>query len=214
MHGVRSNRLGMLDRARFLSHAGYSVLLFDFQAHGSSTGDHITFGYLESRDARAAIKFLRANAPGEKIGVMGVSMGGAATLLADPPLDVDAVVLEMVYPSIREAISNRLTMRLGGWSSALTPLLAWQLKFRLGVDPEALRPIDHVSKLTTPKLFIVGADDQHTTLKESQQLYAAALDPKEMWIVDSAKHVDLYQVRPKEYEQRVLDFFSARLNAR
>ena len=26
MHGVRANRLSMLDRARFLSHAGYTVL--------------------------------------------------------------------------------------------------------------------------------------------------------------------------------------------
>ena len=52
MHGVRANRLSMLDRARFLSRAGFSVLLFDFQAHGESSGDHITFGFLESRVPR------------------------------------------------------------------------------------------------------------------------------------------------------------------
>ena len=111
MHGVRANRLSMLDRARFLSHAGYSVLLFDFQAHGESTGEHITFGYLEGMDAQAAVSFLRSKAPDEKIGVIGVSMGGAAALLASPPLDVNALVLEMVYPTIDEAISNRLTPR-------------------------------------------------------------------------------------------------------
>ena len=44
------------------------VLLFDFQAHGESTGEHITFGYLE-RDAQAAIDFLR-RAPDEKVGVL------------------------------------------------------------------------------------------------------------------------------------------------
>jgi fermentation-respiration switch protein FrsA (DUF1100 family) len=58
MHGVRGNRTSMLERARFLSHAGYAVLLFDFQAHGESPGKQITFGYLESRDARAAVSFL------------------------------------------------------------------------------------------------------------------------------------------------------------
>jgi alpha-beta hydrolase superfamily lysophospholipase len=67
MHGVRANRLSMLDRARFLSRAGYSVLLFDFQAQGESEGKHITFGYLESKDAQAAISFLRSNAPDEKM---------------------------------------------------------------------------------------------------------------------------------------------------
>lgn len=45
MHVVRGNRTSMLERARFLSHAGYTVLLFDFQAHGESPGAHITFGY-------------------------------------------------------------------------------------------------------------------------------------------------------------------------
>ena len=181
MHGVRANRLSMVDRARFLSHAGYSVLLFDFQAHGESTGEHITFGYLESRDAQAAISFLHANAPNEKIGVIGISMGGAATLLASPPLDVKA--------------------------SAGTPLLTWQLKPRLGIDTEVLRPIDHVERISAPKLFIVGAEDQHTTLEESHQMFNAASEPKELWVVDGARHVDLYPVTKEAYERRVLDFF-------
>ena len=60
MHGVRSNRLQMLDRARFLNKFGYSVLLFDFQAHGESIGDHITFGYLESLDANAGYSYLES----------------------------------------------------------------------------------------------------------------------------------------------------------
>jgi uncharacterized protein len=211
MHGVRANRLSMLDRARFLSQAGYSVLLFDFQAHGESTGEHITFGYLESRDAQAAVSFLRANAQAEKIGIIGVSMGGAATLLATPPLGVDAMVLEMVYPTLKQAISNRLTMRLGGWAGALTPLLSWQLKPRLGIDVEVLRPIDHVGRISIPKLFIVGAEDQHTTIEESRQMFNAAGGPKDLWVVEGAKHVDLYPASKKEYERRVLDFFNGHL---
>ncbi|HYE73485.1 MAG TPA: hypothetical protein VEF04_09140 [Blastocatellia bacterium] len=52
MHGVRASRTAMLGHATFLSRAGYSILLFDFQAHGESTGDHITFGQLESKMRR------------------------------------------------------------------------------------------------------------------------------------------------------------------
>lgn len=207
MHGVRANRLSMLERARFLSHADYSVLLFDFQAHGESSGQHITFGYLESMDAQAAVSFLRSNAPDEKIGVIGVSLGGAAALLASPPLDVNAMVLEMVYPTINQAISNRLTMRLGGWASSLTPLLSRQFKLRLGIDAEVLRPIDHIENISSPKLLIVGAADQHTTLEESRRMFDAASEPKELWVVNGAKHVDLYAVAKKEYEQHVLGLF-------
>lgn len=207
MHGVRGTRLAMLDRARFLSRAGYAVLLFDFQAHGESFGNHITFGYRESKDAQAAINFLRANAPGEKIGVIGVSMGGAAVLLSNPPLDVNAAVLEMVYPSINQAISDRLERRLGRWSGALTPLLSWQLKPRLGISADDLRPIDHVSKFNVPKLFIAGEQDRHTTLAESQQMFSAASEPKELWVVPRAEHIDVYPIAKAEYEQHVLGFF-------
>jgi fermentation-respiration switch protein FrsA (DUF1100 family) len=138
-------------------------------------------------------------------------MGGAAVLLASPPLDVNAMVLEMVYPTIKQAISNRLTMRLGGWASVLTPLLSWQLKPRLGIDADTLRPIDRVGSIGVPKLFIAGADDQHTTLEESRQMFSAASEPKDLWVVDGAKHTDLYQLAKNDYERRVLDFFKRNL---
>ena len=211
MHGVRSNRLSMVNRASFLSQAGYSVLLFDFQAHGESSGTHITFGSLESKDARAAIQFLRDNAPGEKIGVVGVSMGGAAAILATPPVSVDAIVIEMVYPTINEAVNDRLTLRLGNWARILTPLLIVQLRPRLGVDPAELRPIDHVNQLTFPKLFIAGADDRHTTIEESRRIYETARAPKELWIIPGAAHVDLHEAAKIEYELRLLNFFKSNL---
>lgn len=213
MHGVRASRLDMLERARFLSAAGYSVLLFDFQAHGESTGQHITFGYLESKDARAAIEFLRTNAPRERIGVLAVSLGGAAASLANPPLNADAMVLEMVYPTLDQAVADRLALRLGNWSRTLTPLLTWQLQPRSGISSQDLRPIDHVSTMRMPKLFVAGSEDMHTTLAESRELFAAASEPKEMWVVNGAKHQDLHAFARNEYEQRVLAFFSRNLLA-
>ena len=211
MHGVRANRLSMLSRTQFLNRNGFTVLLFDFQAHGESEGKHITFGYLESRDATAAVSFIRTKYPAEKVGIIGVSMGGAAASIASPPLPVDAIVLEMVYPSIDRAVDNRLTMRLGNWAKILSPLLLLQLKWRVGVDPHVLRPIDHVGEIRAPKLFIVGANDRHTTLEESRDLYNAASDPKELWIVDGAAHLDLHEFKKEAYESRVLEFFGEHL---
>ncbi len=211
MHGVRGNRLDMLGRARFLLKENYSVLMFDFQAHGESAGNHITFGHLESRDAQAAVNFLRTNLPGERLGLIGVSMGGAAALLAAPPLQVNAMVLEMVYPTIEQAITNRLTMRLGSWASVLTPLLSSQFKPRLGVGDEALRPVNHVGETNIPKLFVAGSEDRHTTLDESRRLFSAAHEPKELWVVNGAAHVDLHRFSGGEYETRVLSFFAQNL---
>lgn len=211
MHGVRGSRLNMVSRARFLSAAGYTVLLFDFQAHGESTGERITTGYLESRDARAAVDFVRAAAPGERVGVVGVSMGGAAALLAEPPLDAQAFVLEMVYPTIEQAIDDRLRLNLGPWAVIFRPLLTAQLRLRLGISPEDLHPIDHVGRVAAPKLFIAGAEDRHTTLEESRRLFDAAGEPKEFWAVEGAHHQDLHALKGREYEGRVLSFLEKHL---
>jgi len=211
MHGVRANRLSMLRRAQFLNQNGFTVLLFDFQAHGESEGKHITFGYLESRDAIASVNFVRAKFPGKKIGVLGVSMGGAAASLASPTLPVEAIVFEMVYPSIDRAVENRLTMRLGNWAKIFSPLLLVQLKWRLGLDPKVLRPIDRVPEIRVPKLFVVGSEDRHTTIGESREFYNAAANPKELWIVEGAAHVDLHQFQKDAYESHVLGFFNEHL---
>jgi alpha-beta hydrolase superfamily lysophospholipase len=211
MHGVRGSRLQMLSRARFLAAAGYAVLLFDFQSHGESGGEAITFGPLESMDARAAVEFVRAAAPGERVGVVGMSLGGAAAALAEPPLDAEALVLEMVYPTIEQAVEDRLAMRLGRWATVFSPLLTAQLRPRLGVGAEALRPVERVGAMASPKLFVAGTEDRHTTIEESRQLFAAAAEPKEFWPVEGARHEDLHALKGVEYEGRVLRFFEKHL---
>jgi uncharacterized protein len=212
MHGIRSSRLSMLERARFLHRTGYGVLLFDFQGHGESAGEHLTFGALEREDARAAVDYVRTQAPGERVGVIGASLGGAAALLAEPPLAVDAMVLEMVYTTIDKAVANRLALHLGSASAPLAPLLTAQLRWRVGVDPSVLRPVVAAAYVRTPKLFIGAERDQHTTLQDSLDLYHGAADPKELWIVPGASHVDLHAFAVTVYEKRVLAFFARHLS--
>jgi fermentation-respiration switch protein FrsA (DUF1100 family) len=122
--------------------------------------------------------------------------------------------LEAVYPTLEQAVSNRLMMRLGGWADVLTPLLTKQLKPRLGFSADNLRPLDRVGQVVAPKLFIVGEKDIHTTLEESRQLFAAAREPKELWVIAGAPHGNFYTFAPQEYERRVLPFFERHLRYR
>ncbi|MEP6897309.1 MAG: alpha/beta fold hydrolase [Rhodanobacter sp.] len=208
LHGVRANRLSMLARARFLHAAGYSVLLIDFQASGESSGDAITFGHLESRDAAAALTELRRLVPGERVGIVGTSMGGAATLLADPPLDADAIVLEQVYPTLAQALDDRLQLHAGALGRWFAPFLIATVRPHLGFSMDQMRPIDRIGQVTIPKLLIVGDADQHTPIRESLALYAAAASPKELWIIHGARHVDLHRYAAGAYEARLLAFFN------
>lgn len=207
MHGVRANRLALLDRIKFLHKAGFSILAFDFQGSGESIGKQLTFGYLESKDAEASVKFIKEKLPTEKIGVIGISMGGAAFLLSKNMPKTDALILEMVYPTMQKAIENRLNLWLFRGADNLSPLLTMQFPMRLSISINDLRPIDKISNVNIPLLIIAGENDQHATLEESKQLFAVANEPKELWIVPNAEHEDLFKVVPTDYEKRVTTFF-------
>lgn len=211
LHGVRADRTSMIGRARFLNKAGYHVMLIDLQAHGESVAPFITFGALEAQDVMAALDYLVRRFPGVPIGAVGVSLGGAALILSEPRGKVSAVVLESVYPTIELAVANRLENTLGPPGPWFTPLLLWQLEPRLGIAPQQLRPLDHIAQLGAPLLLIHGDADRATRLSEAHQLFSAALEPKTLWIINGAAHVDIYRFAGFDYETHILEFFAKQL---
>ena len=206
LHGVKSNRLQMLNRAIFLQKAGYDVLLFDFQAHGESQGEQITFGYLESLDANTAYEYLADRVCNPSIGVIGVSLGGASALLGDVSKKAKVVILEAVYPTIEEAITDRFKIYFGSFGTYLTPLLTVQIKPRLGIGMDELRPIDHVQNIEGAVMFVIGSKDRHSTVLESKKMFLQAKEPKELWIIDGAGHANFDKFLGEEYNKKILDF--------
>lgn len=207
LHGVGDDRRAMIERARFLHRAGYSVLLPDFQGHGESAGAHITYGALESLDAEAALEYLHRRAPGEREAVIGVSMGGAAALVGPSgPLRVDALVLESVYPTITDAVRDRLRAWLGPIGPMFTSSVVSIVGRQIGVSANALRPLDRIGSINAPVLIAAGTNDRYTPISETRSLYANAPSPKELWAVDGAGHVDLHAFTPVEYERRIGSF--------
>jgi fermentation-respiration switch protein FrsA (DUF1100 family) len=217
LHRVRANRLSMLRRARLLQAAGFSVLLFDFQAHGESAGTRITFGRLEGMDAAAAVAFVRQRLPAERIGIIGTSLGGAAALLAPAPLPIDALVLEAVYADIGTAVANRIRSVLG-WhlgreilARPLGRLFELLLPPFLGVGPSDLQPIEHIGRMSAPVLIATGTRDDRATIAESTALFEHVRGPKRFWAAEGAEHVDLELHAPDEYRRHVLSFLVERL---
>ncbi|MEX2171581.1 MAG: alpha/beta fold hydrolase [Pirellulales bacterium] len=211
LHGIRSTRLSMLQRARQLYAARYAVLLVDFQSHGESPGECITLGHLEARDARAAVEFARTQCNDLPIAVVGKSLGGAAALIASP-LNIDALVIESVYPTIEEATSNRLQMRLGSLAPFAMPLLSCQLGLRLGIGVGDLQPIGRIKEVGCPILVISGCEDRHTTMPETKRLFGAAREPKQLLLMEGAAHQDLERFDPTKYQNVVLEFLDTFLD--
>ncbi|MHC4956652.1 MAG: alpha/beta hydrolase [Planctomycetota bacterium] len=208
LHGTRKTMLG---RARLLWNAGYAILTFDFQAHGESAGKTHTYGYRESLDLRAAVEFIRKRVPGAPVAVIGFSLGGAAALLAEPPLAIDALVVEAVYTTIDDAIRARTRMYVG----PLGPPAAWlflvQLEPRLGVARDQLRPIDGIARTTAPVLVLAGSDDQRAPLADSRRLFAAAKRGEELVVFEGAAHQNFLKYDEQLYRSKVLGFLQKHL---
>jgi uncharacterized protein len=209
LHGVKSNRLVLVDRMRFLRDSGYSTLAIDFQAHGESTGDEITFGRLESLDARSALKWLRARLPGERVAVLGISMGGAAALIGEP-IEADAVIVESAFPDFEAVVSNRLALILGPPGRIFTPFALAPMRLA-GIDASKLRPIDDIARLHAPVFVMTGAEDRKTTVEDARALFAKANPPKLYWETPGAGHIDLAFAGGAAYRERLLSFLDSTL---
>lgn len=213
IHGIRSNRLSMIDRARMLYTQGFSVLMIDLQAHGESQGEQITFGLLEALSAEAAIRFTREQWPGKKVGLIGVSLGGASAVFASSKVQADAYILEAVFSTLSEAAENRVRIRFGELGAVFTPLLLWQTQIQLGVRVEEISPLKYISHIKVPIFLIAGEKDDRTTLENSLALYERISGPKSKWIIPGAKHQDFYKYAGKDYKIRVLEFLEKNLAA-
>ena len=217
-HGYAANREQMLPQAAFLTAAGYSVLLFDWRAHGASDGALTSFGYYEAGDVRAALDYLesRPDLRHPRFGALGVSYGAGLMLYSaarDPRLA--AVVCDSIYslPAVEETFTgwSRTGMPVGALRFPVAPLADPAARFFLGRDLTDLDPRAQAAAVSPrPLLFIHSAEDRYpfTPLTGAQAIFAAAGAPKDLWIAPTGAHADLVNANPEEYRRRVLAFFA------
>jgi uncharacterized protein len=206
VHGIGANRLAMVGRAIFYKNLGYSVFLFDLPAHGESEGERVTFGPHEAAAVSGALYWVRENSKDRRIGVDGVSLGGAGVLLRSENSGFDVVILEAVYPDIHRAPLNRLTDRLGIIGYILEPPFLAQLILRLRESPASLSPTSRISEIDAPVLVIGGERDHLAKISETRELFAHAGWPKELWVVPGCGHDDFLAKRPAAYSEVVSAF--------
>ncbi len=209
-HGYRGCRQFIAWPLPFLHQAGLAVVSFDFPGMGESGAGTCSFGHTEKEDIKVAVRFLqeKAGIASGHVGVLGHSMGGAAAILAaaEEPA-IGAVVADSAFARLDQMVGERFR-RLGRAAEPLAGCTRWWAERLCGFAAGDVSPAAVVAKIAPrPLLIIHGEADTYTPASQARALYAAAAEPKQLWIVPQATHVNCHQVAKEEYERRVTTFF-------
>jgi pimeloyl-ACP methyl ester carboxylesterase len=225
LHGLGDNRLGMTGYAQLLLTHGFTVLLPDARAHGTSDGPLATYGLLERNDIHQWLEFLQTQVLQNPIlqtqdhprciFALGESMGAAQLLqsLSTHP-NFCAVAAESSFANFREIAYDRMgqPFHLGPWvgRTILRPLveiafLRARLKYHLNM--QEISPEDSVARTDIPVLLIHGQIDRNIPVRHSQIIHARNPNTQ-LWEVPHADHCGASNTSPQEFERRLLSWFT------
>lgn len=199
-----------------LNAEGYNILMFDFRGCGRSGGRFTTVGYKEAWDVLAAVEFMKSRLAGAPIGVLGISMGAAAAVLAAARTqDIAALALDSLFADLSEVVRRKiLDLAPYGWMAPLGWLCICFGQTLSRGRIRDVRPVDYIATLAPrPVLFIYGEWDSFIPREEIQTLYKAAREPKELWVAPGSDHAMARLDHPDDYAARVIAFFQRALPA-
>jgi pimeloyl-ACP methyl ester carboxylesterase len=170
------------------------VVGFDFRGHGRS-GGLSTLGDREIRDLDVAVRYARELGY-RRIAAVGFSMGASIVLrYAGLVGGLDAAV--SVSGPGRWYFRGTERMRRVHWAvERRSGRLVTRrfLKTRVSParwDPVPVPPAQAAAMIApTPLLIVHGDQDPYFPVDHAKQLYAAALEPKELWIVPGYGHAE------------------------
>ncbi|MGQ9492203.1 MAG: alpha/beta hydrolase [Anaerolineae bacterium] len=188
-HGAGQDQRSGLSLVPPLHQAGYTVLLFSYRGHGYSDSDGcgITYGYRESQDIDSAVRFLQQTKRVLRVGVIGYSIGASSALLSaarNPGIQAVLVVAPFASPwevwmANRPAFLPRFVF---DW---IRRVVEWHK----GISLSAMDLTTLVTCIAPrPLLLVHGSSDERIPLVQVQRLFAAADQPKSLWLIEGETH--------------------------
>jgi fermentation-respiration switch protein FrsA (DUF1100 family) len=205
LHGNAENLSSHVFAVNWLPAQGYGVLALDYRGYGQSQGEADVDAVHE--DAQAALDWL-AQREALPLIVYGQSLGGsvALRLAAQTPQRgrIAAVVAESAFSSYRRIAREKLAQAWPTWP------LQWPLSFLVSDRWSAIDVVDRISPI--PLLLIHGQRDVIVDWHHSERLYAAARDPKDLWLIPEGRHTDA--MRAEAQRTRLVGFLDSALENR
>jgi fermentation-respiration switch protein FrsA (DUF1100 family) len=200
LHGNAQNISTHIASVHWLPAQHYNVFLPDYRGYGLSEGEASLAGVQDDINSAMAYLLQRADLDSERIVILGQSLGGALAIynVAHSPYrqKIKALITESVFSDYEGIVREKLS------SFWLTWPLQWPLALTIDNDYSPLTVVGKVSPI--PLLIIHGDNDNIVPLSHGQTLFAAAAQPREMWVVPNGGHIEAF--RHKEYQARLLEY--------
>ncbi len=211
VHGITADRREGLRWVKALHNAGYNLLLFDLRNHGKSDKSPTGMGYAEKKDVMAAVEYVQKVRGNDRVGVFGVSLGGATAIQA---MAEDSRILagffEASYAHLGDLLAQIAKRDFSLPRFPIIPSVLFVYRVRGGMDPARMNPEDYIGKISPRPVYIIHCDkDNYTEFSHAERLFAAAKEPKAFWAASCNKHARAWQSNPALAEKKVKDFFAA-----
>jgi pimeloyl-ACP methyl ester carboxylesterase len=212
-HGYFKSLAEPLDLGLPLHEAGHNILAFDFRGCGRSGGRFTTLGRKEAWDVEAAVRYARDRLPRGKVGVLGISMGASAAIIAAAHNDgITALVADSPYAHVHGLMRKKVPDFMPRWALPLGWAAIAVGEAMAGGGLRRVRPVDHIGRLAPrPLLLVYGQYDSYIPSNQPRELFEAAGDPKEMWTAPGSDHAVARIDYPQEYRALILRFFDQHL---
>ena len=185
LHGNAENISTHVSAVAWLPARGFNVFLIDYRGYGASAGSPSLSGAQRDIDAAMQTLLARSDIDTNRTVIYGQSLGGAlaAYNVAHSPYrdHIRALVVESAFSSYTGITREKLAATWITWP--------FQWLAPLTVD-ESFSPLSAMKRISPiPLLVIHGDQDAIVPDHHGQRLYDAALEPKELWIIPGAGHI-------------------------
>lgn len=186
------HRLHLIDA---LLKSGVSVLAYDYQGYGKSTGSPSVPNICDDGDAAYNYAVNRLGYTGKNVILVGESLGCAVSTRVARRHECAAVILQSGFSSLPEIAKEHFAV--------------------LKIYPNLLFPhpmLDNAANLReihVPVLVIHGSNDEVIPRWHGEKNFAAANEPKTLCMLKGAHHNDCSQVTGPEFQQAFVSFIQS-----
>ena len=177
--GDRVQNIGFLHRV-----LGANVFIFDYRGYGRSEGSRSDLSeeatYQDGRGAIASVQ-ARPELSRTPLVYFGRSLGAAVAVELAGAAPPAGLILETAFTTLKDVARVHYP---------LVPLWFLRTKYE---------SLGKIPKIRVPLLILHGDRDEVVPLEQAKRLFAAANEPKELYVIRGAGHNDTYVVGGNAY---------------